>query len=105
MSGQAGFDEAFWALAAAPEPVTDLGHLYGVLKAFPGTPLTVETVLVDADDPAVALMGAGDELRRFGLVAALRIQDDEGPFVVSLWPAGPDGVFHLVATVPSTDDR
>ncbi len=105
MSDQPGFDETFWDLAAAPEPPTSLGDLYAVLKGFPSTPLTVETVLVDADDPAVALMAAGDEVRRFGLIAALRIPDDRGAFVMSLWPAGHDGVFHVVATVPSTDDR
>jgi hypothetical protein len=105
MSDQSGFDQAFWDIAAAPDPPTSLDDLYAVLKGFPGTPLTVETVLVDADDPAAALMGGGDEVRRFGLVAALRIQDDRGAFVLSLWPAGHDGVFHVVATVPSTDDR
>lgn len=105
MSDQSGFDQAFWDLAAAPEPPTSLDDLYAILKGFPGTPLTVETVLVDADDPAAALMAGGDELRRFGLVAALRIPDDRGAFVLSLWPAGHDGVFHVVATVPSTDDR
>jgi hypothetical protein len=105
MSGQPGFDQAFWELAAAPAPPASLHDLHAILKGFPGTPLTVETVLVDAEDPAAALAAGGDDLRRFGLVAALRVPDDRGAFVVSLWPAGHGGVFHLVATVPSTDER
>lgn len=105
MSGQADFDQAFWDLLMSPQPPSSLEELHAVLKSFPGTPLTVETVLADADDPGTALMADGDELRRVGVVSALRMPDDEGQFVVSLWPAGPHGVLHLVATVPSTDER
>lgn len=104
MSDQRGFDQAFWDLAISAEPPASLDDLYTVLKGFPGTPLTVETVLVDAD-PAAALTSGGDELWRFGLVSAVRIPDERGAFVLSIWPAGHKGVFHVVATVPSTDDR
>lgn len=105
MSDQAGFDAALWALAASDDAPASLAAVHAVLKDYPGTPLTVETVIADADDPAAALMGGGSELRRSGLAAALRVPDDRGQFVVSVWPAGPEGVFHVVATVPSTDDR
>lgn len=105
MSGQAAVDAAFWALASSDEPPTALADLDALVRRFPGTPLTVVTVLVDQDDPVGALASSGYQTLRFGVVSALRIPDEAGDFVVSVWPAGDDDVFHLAATVPSTDSR
>lgn len=105
MNGQTAVDAAFWDLALSDRPPVALADLEALVRRAPGTPLTVETVLVDADDPVGAIASPGDDLLRFGVVSALRIPDENGAFVVSVWPAGPGGVFHLAATVPSTDGR
>ncbi len=76
MSGQADFDSAFWVLLASTEPPAGLQDMYAVLKGFPGTPLTVQTVLADSDDVAAAIAGRSDELRRVGVISALRVPDD-----------------------------
>lgn len=52
MSGQAGCDQAFWDLLTSADPPSSLEEFYAVVKGFPGTPLTVETLLVEADDPS-----------------------------------------------------
>lgn len=100
-------DRLIWELATtSAEPVT-LEDLVTKARGKPHEPLTVETLIVDDEAPLEVISEgqAQTELASMGLVSVLRVHDDRGSFVLSAWPTAYEGVFHLMGSVPSTDDR
>lgn len=69
--------------------------------------ITVETVLSDALSPLAHIepRSEGWKLRQAGPVGVLRVDDEQGPFVLGCWPTGHEGVWHLVGSAPTTDPR
>jgi len=104
------FDRALWTAAnagAAPRSLRDT-----VMDTFSGerqNQLTVWTVIAEQTDPVERLARlAGESValyRRLGPVGLVLVDARSGPFVVSVWPTAENGIFHLIGTVPVTDDR
>ncbi len=104
------FDRILWAAAEegnAPPALRDLVSL-----AFGGEredQLTVATVIADVDEPGERLAQAGAGvlagIARAGPITVLRVGEGDDGYVVAIWPTTEDGVHHLLATVPVTDER
>lgn len=101
------FDTLLWTLGESSGTLKPLRQLVGSVQAIPREPITVETLIADDVAPVEALSYRFPqaEVRSVGLVSLMRIEHPDGPFVLSTWPSGYDGVFHLVGSVPSTDKR
>ena len=100
-------DRLLWDTATtAGEPVA-LRNLVAQVRGIPQEPLTVETLIVEDAAPleAISKGQTQTELASAGLVSVLKVHDDRGSFVLSAWPTAYEGVFHLIGSVPSTDDR
>jgi hypothetical protein len=104
------FDHALWAAGEqghAPESLREL--VQANLLRDPHDQLTVATVIADSCEPGERLAQAGagtvTGLAWAGPIAVLRIGDADGPYVVSVWPTTAEGVYHVVGTVPVTDER
>jgi hypothetical protein len=99
-------------LLDAMESGRDPGTLVAAVlttETAPSTSIIVETVIVAGDaDPLDVYSARHMPLARRGRagdVSILRAEDRRGLLVLSAWPAGMPGVFHLVGTVPTTDPR
>ena len=104
------FDAALWAATEegrAPASIRDLVHT--TFRGEREDQLTVSTVIADGCEPAERLsQAAAGVLAGFawaGPVGVLRVGDDDGTYVVSVWPTTEEGVYQLVGTVPVTDER
>jgi hypothetical protein len=104
------FDRALWAAAAeghAPPALRDLVH--ATFEGEREDQLTVATIIADGCDPGERLAQAGAStltgVGRAGPVAVLRIGEGDGGYVVAVWPTTEEGIHHLLATVPVTDER
>jgi hypothetical protein len=104
------FDAALWAASLehrAHGSRRDLVH-----SSFLGDredQLTVSTIIADECEPAERLAQAGagtvSGFTWAGPIGVLRVGDREDAYVVSVWPTTEDSVYHLVGTVPVTDER
>jgi hypothetical protein len=104
------FDAALWAASSQHRQLTALREL--VRETFRGEredQLTVATIIADECEPGPRLARAGSGLvtghEKAGPVSVLRIGEAPNAYVVSAWPTAEPGVYHLVGTVPVTDDR
>jgi hypothetical protein len=104
------FDDALWAAAAgghAPESLRDLVH--ATFHGERDDHLTVATVIADGCEPGERLAQAGaGAVSGFGWagpIAVLRVGEPNSAYVVAVWPTTEEGVYHLVGTVPVTDER
>lgn len=105
-----GFDAIIWAAALDD-------NLGGLVEAVwrseqasadhPGQ-LTVDTVFTAQGHPfdLIALRGmrAAERVSRRS-AELLRLEDEEGLWVLAAWPSSHDGVYHLVSSVPTTHPR
>jgi hypothetical protein len=104
------FDALAWAAASSDKPsLPTLQRLVALASPKQGqhVQIAVETIIVDHADPfeVVRPRSTAVVVRRVGLVSLMRVADELGPFVLSVWPTAYDGVFHLVGSVPTTDPR
>lgn len=97
-------DALTWGLSRAGD---GLESLSAFVSRAPHDPVTVETLIADQAPPleTLAALLPNAEAKQAGMVALLRIDHADGPFVISAWPTAFEGVFHLVGSVPSTDPR
>ena len=100
-------DALLWDRAATGGSAPSLAELVRMTHAVPRQPVTIETLIADNVAPIAALATRFRyvETRSFGLVSVMRVQHPDGSFVLSAWPTGYEGVFHLVGSIPSTDRR
>lgn len=103
------FDEALWSAATEGSRLPALGDLVEeMLLPEREHQLTCATVIADGGHPAESLAaasGGAAVVGSAGAVGVLRIAADPRPYSVAVWPTADDGVFHLVGTVPVTDER
>jgi len=106
------FDDALWAAAdegRAPQSLRDLVQTTFRRRGNKPDQLTVATLIADRGEPGERLAQAGgryvDAAAWAGPVAVLRINDKSGLYVVGVWPTSAEGVYHIVGTVPVTDER
>jgi len=99
-----------WAAAESGRTLESLHDL--VATTFSGDredQLTVATVIADGVLPgerlAQAAAGATSGFGWAGSVAVLRIGEGDDAYTVSVWPTAEDGIYHLIGTVPVTDER
>jgi hypothetical protein len=106
LSKMTPLDQSLW-LSADNGDLTTLSAAVHAAHQVVGEHVTVETVVADAEEPLSAIRPTSvrTELRRAGLVSLLKVDDDQGPFVLGAWPTGQDSIFHLVGSVPTTDPR
>lgn len=104
------FDAALWQAAEtghAPESLQDL--VRATLSGEREDQLTVATVIADGCEPGERLARAGagavGGFAWAGPIAVLRVGEDESAYTVAVWPTTEEGVFHLIGTVPVTDER
>lgn len=104
------FDNALWSAAEggqAPESLRDLVH--ATFRGEREDQLTVATVIADGCEPGERLAQAGaaaiSAFEWAGPIAVLRVGDGEDAYTVSVWPTNEAGVYHLIGTVPVTDER
>jgi len=102
--GLTRLDAFVWSMQDAREGLEGLSEY---VQRAPHEPVTVETLIADGVPPLETLAGLvpDAEARESGLVASLKIEHSDGPFVISAWPTAFAGVFHLVGSLPSTDAR
>lgn len=97
------FDELVWASAmndlAPPLPV-----LVSETAGKPSESIVIETVIVADGVNPLDLLAHGD-LLHIGHRSLLRVSDADGDYVLVADPAGPDGIFHIIGSVPSSDAR
>ena len=105
--GMTRLDTLLWTLTASTESLAPLDQLVRRVDAIPHEPVTIETMIADDVAPMTSLSARfpDAEIRSIGLVSLMRVSHPEGAFVLSAWPSGYSGVFHLVGSVPSTDKR
>ncbi len=104
------FDSALWAGAErgqAPASLRDL--VDATFRGEREDQLTVATVIADGCEPGerLAQLGAG-AVSGFGWagpIAVLRIGEADRAYTVAVWPTTEEGVYHLLGTVPVTDER
>jgi hypothetical protein len=101
------FDALLWQVLGNGEaPV--LADLVEAAQDKPREHVVVETIIVQDAAPLEVIHPkrfVTDLERTVGGVSAIRIDDERGDFVLSAWPTAHDGVFHLIASIPSTDPR
>ena len=104
------FDDALWAAAEsgrAPESLRDLVH--ATFRGERDDHLTVATVIADGCEPGERLAQAGggavSAYAWAGPIAVLRVGEGHSAYVISVWPSTEGGVYHLIGTVPVTDER
>jgi len=101
------FDSILWdqALAGTIDPLSKVAAL---AIGKPQEHIVAETLIVEGANPLDVVRPkdpSGVETRTVGSVSVMKVDDENGPFTVSAWPATYDGVFHLVGGVPATDTR
>lgn len=103
----ARLDALLWqALGNGETPV--LAELFEAAQGKPREHVVAETIIVQDVNPLEVIHPkryATYVPRTVGGVSAIKIDDDRGDFVLSAWPTAHDGVFHLIASIPSTDPR
>ncbi len=104
------FDSALWASVEhglAPDSLRDLVHT--TFRGEREDQLTVATVIADGCEPgerlAQAASGALSGFGWAGPIAVLRIGEDDSAHTVAVWPTPEAGIYHLIGTVPVTDER
>jgi hypothetical protein len=104
------FDSVLWAAAEtgrAPESLRDLVH--ATFRGERQDQLTVATVIADGCEPGERLAQAGaGGVSGFGWagpIAVLRVGEADSAYTVAVWPTTEPGVYHLIGTVPVTDER
>lgn len=103
----ARLDTILWDQAADGDLAT-LTEVVAEAQGKPAEQVVVETLIVEDANPLDVIRpkkGVDHEVRRVGGVSVMRIEDHRGPFVLSAWPTAYDGVFHLIGSIPATDDR
>lgn len=103
------FDSQVWAMAESGE-AAPLADLVQRSAGKPQEQVVVETLISDGVDPLAAVAVNGRVKTQFDFVglagvSVALIESQDGPFVLSSWPAAQAGVFHLVSSVPSSDTR
>ncbi|MDQ3607700.1 MAG: hypothetical protein M3459_02195, partial [Actinomycetota bacterium] len=104
------FDSTLWTAAQsgqAPESLRNL--LHATFRGEREDQLTIATVIADGCEPGecLAQVGAGT-VSGFGWagpIAVLRLGEADNAYTVAVWPTTEEGVYHLVGTVPVTDER
>lgn len=103
------FDRALWAAAQDGQAPESLGDLVRATFRRERDQLTVATVIADAREPGerLARSGAGavSGFAWAGPIAVLRIGEADAAYTVAAWPTAHEGVYHLIGTVPVTDER
>lgn len=103
------FDSALWSAAQRAQAPESLHDLVEATFRRERDQLTVETVIADRVEPGerLALAGAGavSGCAWAGPIAVLRIGEGEDAYTVGVWPTTESGIYHLVGTVPVTDER
>ena len=103
------FDSALWSAAQRAQAPESLHDLVQATFRRERDQLTVETVIADGFEPGerLALAGAGavSGCAWAGPIAVLRIGEGEDAYTVGVWPTTEPGIYHLVGTVPVTDER
>lgn len=103
----ARFDAVLWQQADAGE----IEPLAGLVRYADGKPrehVVTETIIVENANPLEVIRPRNDsqfQIRVVGAVSVMRVDDEKGPFVLSAWPTGYEGVFHLIGSIPATDSR
>lgn len=101
------FDALLWKQAQEGS-IDPLAVLVSAAAGTRREPVVVQTIIVQDLNPLEVIVPRGSEsytVAHVGDVAVMRIDDQKGPFVLSAWPTGHDGVFHLIGSIPSTDSR
>jgi hypothetical protein len=104
------FDDALWAAAESGHAAGSLRDLvHATFQGERDDHLTVATVIADGCEPGERLAEAGaSAVTGFGWagpVAVLRVGEENAAYSIGVWPTTEDGVYHLVGTVPVTDER
>lgn len=104
------FDAALWHAAEAGRAPASLRELvHATFRGEREDQLTIATVIADGCEPGERLAQAGaGAITAFawaGPIAVMRVGEDETGYTVAVWPTSEQGVFHLVGTVPVTDER
>lgn len=108
MKGLSRFGRFLWHGADSDAPGPSLADAVRA-SAERGKPaqFTFATVVTESNDALAALVGLGEQAqtRRWGHVGVLALESASGSYVVGVWPARQDGVFHLVGVVPVTSKK
>ena len=103
------FDTALWAAAERGQAPASLRDIVQATFRSERDQLTVATVIADGCEPGERLAQAGagavSGFAWAGPIAVLRIGEGEDAYTVAVWPAAEQDVYHLVGTVPVTDER
>ena len=103
----ARLDALLWqALGNGETP--DLADLVLRAQGKPREHVVVETIIVQDTNPLEVIHPRSFVTymtRTVGGVSAIKVDDPRGDFILSAWPTGHEGVFHLIASIPSTDPR
>ena len=103
------FDSALWAAAESGRAPTSLRDIVHATFRGERDQLTVATVIADGCEPGERLAQAGagavSGFAWAGPIAVLRIGEGADAYTVAAWPATERSVYHLVGTVPVTDER
>jgi len=99
-------DSILWGRAEQGN-VSPLRSLITIANRTGQAHLTAETVIVDEDRSLIDLVPTElrPEIQRFGVGELGLINDEQGRFVIGMYPTAYDGVFHLAGSIPTTDPR
>ena len=101
------FDALLWQQARDGH-ISPLASLVHAAEGKPREHVVVETIIVQDENPLEVIhpiQYGAFSARTVGGVSVIKVDHDRGDFVLSAWPTAHEGVFHLVASVPSTDPR
>ncbi|ABL80598.1 MULTISPECIES: hypothetical protein [unclassified Nocardioides] len=103
----ARLDALLWqALGNGETPA--LADLVASAQGKPREHVVAETLIVQDANPLEVIHPKSFVTyveRTVGGVSAIKVDDERGDFVLSAWPTAHEGVFHLIASIPSTDPR